>query len=104
MLVDKQNMYNIFVDNVQVGILNATEQYAPFSLPFASLRLSASNHSQTQYQVACDLPPGQHTLTLTKRTEAFFGVCAFYGVFLDGGRQALLSAPVHPIATVSIMC
>ncbi|MEM8641682.1 MAG: SGNH/GDSL hydrolase family protein [Cyanobacteria bacterium P01_G01_bin.54] len=45
--------------------------------------------SQTQYILAADLEPGEHTLTLVKRTEAFFPVVTFRRLELDAGAELL---------------
>lgn len=44
---------------------------------------------QTRYLLAQALAPGEHTLTVVKRTEAFFPVVTFRGVELDTDAQLL---------------
>ncbi|MGB0562340.1 MAG: SGNH/GDSL hydrolase family protein [Spirulinaceae cyanobacterium] len=52
--------------------------------------------NQTRYDLAADLEPGEHTLTLVKRTEAFFPVVTFRGVELDDGAELLLVGAIPP--------
>ena len=47
------------------------------------------------YEVATGLGPGDHTLQLTKRTEAYVGAAVFRGLVLGGGGQ-LVDLPPRP--------
>lgn len=52
--------------------------------------------SQTRYILAQDLELGEHTLTLIKRTEAFFPVVTFRGLELDPEQQLLPIQNIPP--------
>lgn len=53
----------------------------------------APDRAVTRYEVAADLPEGEHTLALVKRTEASIGKCTFLGFEFAG---AILPAPPRP--------
>lgn len=83
---------------------------ARFTGPSISVRLTGGNNDfdvfidgalkgrialesgKTEYAAARDLPPGEHTLLLAKRTEAYYGVAAFDGLVLADGN-ALVTLP-----------
>ncbi len=50
---------------------------------------------QISYPVAVDLPPGEHYLRLSKRTEAYVGAGVFVGLVVDAGQE-LLDLPALP--------
>jgi len=66
-LKDGNNDYNVFLDGRFHKIIRTT--------------------SDTIYVVANGLPNKVHTLLITKRTEALFGIATFEGLILDGGKE-----------------
>jgi lysophospholipase L1-like esterase len=46
-----------------------------------------TNPTQQQYTVARGLTPGDHELTITRRTETWLGATKFSGFFLDDGAE-----------------
>jgi len=62
------NTYNAFVDNKLVTIINTTGLI-------------------TVYPIATNLPNGVHSVLLTKRSEAFFGVVTFVGFQVKNNRN-----------------
>jgi lysophospholipase L1-like esterase len=56
--------------------------------------------SQTDYVVAQDLPNGEHTLTIAKRTEASIGYSSFLGLEVVG---ELLELPAPPERRIEII-
>ena len=66
-LKDGNNDYNIFIDGRLHKIIRTT--------------------SDTIYVLANGLPNKVHTLLITKRTEALFGLATFEGFILDGGKE-----------------
>ncbi len=74
LLSDGNNNYNAFID----GRLQQVIVSGP----------------ATQYMIS-GLGPGSHTLLLTKRTEAYFGIGTFKGLILEDG-MALLPPPSPP--------
>jgi hypothetical protein len=71
-----QNEYNIFVDDKFVSVI------------------SINNPSLTPYPVASGLTDSVHKLTVTKRTEAFFGVQVLHSVVLDSNKWLQPSSPL----------
>lgn len=71
-LQDNQNVYNVLSEAGSVSVI-------------------ATKPSQTQYHIPfkTDSPT---TITITKRTEAFFGVVSFFGIHTDG----YISKPSKP--------
>lgn len=55
----------------------------------------ALQQGKTEYEVATGLPAGEHTLLLTKRTEASYGIATFQGLVLADG-QGLVEPPPSP--------
>ncbi len=74
-LKDGQNDYNLTVDGKGVTVFVTAK-------------------GQGDYVVR-DLPPGEHTAVLSKRTEAYFGTATFEGVLLPKGAS-LLPPPPRP--------
>jgi lysophospholipase L1-like esterase len=70
-LRDGNNDYNVFIDGRLHKIIRTT--------------------SDTIYVLANGLPNKVHTLLISKRTEALFGVAAFEGFILDGGKDLVKS-------------
>lgn len=70
------NEFNVFIDDV------------------ARPRLSMEP-GKTEYTLATGLPAGEHTLLLTKRTEAYYGIVTFSGLVLADG-QSLAAPPARP--------
>lgn len=66
-LKDGNNDYNIFIDGKLHKILRTS--------------------SDSIYVLASGLPNKDHTLLITKRTEALFGLATFGGFILDGGKD-----------------
>jgi lysophospholipase L1-like esterase len=66
-LKDGSNDYNVFIDGRQHRVFQTT--------------------SDTIYVLANGLENKVHTLLVTKRTEALFGVAAFEGFILDAGKS-----------------
>jgi len=70
-LEDGKNDYNIFLDNKFHSILETT--------------------SDTLYTLASNLKDTVHSILITKRTEASFGIANFKGFILDQGKTLLSS-------------
>jgi len=70
-LKDGNNDYNVFVDGQLAKIIQTS--------------------SETIYVLANGLQNKVHTLLITKRTEALFGIAAFEGLILDGGKELVKS-------------
>jgi len=70
-LKDGNNDYNVFIDGRLHKIIRTT--------------------ADTIYVLANGLQNKLHTLLITKRTEAIFGIASFEGFILDGGKE--LAAP-----------
>ena len=70
-LKDGNNDYNIFIDGMLHKIIKTT--------------------ADTVYVLANGLPNKIHTLLITKRTEALFGIGTFEGFILDGGKDLVES-------------
>jgi len=68
-LKDGKNDYNVFIDGRFHKIIRTT--------------------ADTIYVLANGLPNKVHTLLITKRTEALFGIAAFEGFILDGGKDLI---------------
>jgi len=68
-LKDGSNDYNIFIDGKLHKILRT--------------------NSDSIYVLANGLPNKAHTLLITKRTEALFGMATFEGFILDGGKDLI---------------
>ena len=68
-LKDGNNDYNIFIDNKLQSILRTT--------------------TDTAYTLASNLKNTRHSLLITKRTEASFGMASFKGFILDVGKSLL---------------
>ena len=68
-LKDGNNDYNIFIDGRLDKIIRTTDD--------------------TIYVIANNLRDKVHSLLITKRTEAKFGIAAFEGFILDGGKSVL---------------
>lgn len=66
-LKDGNNDYNVFIDGRLHKIIRT--------------------NSDTIYVLAGGLPDKVHTLFITKRTEALFGIATFEGFILDGGKD-----------------
>ena len=66
-LKDGNNDYNVFIDGRLHKIIRTT--------------------ADTIYVLANGLEKKTHTLLITKRTEALFGIAAFEGFILDGGKE-----------------
>src|ERR1700744_3335139 len=66
------NHYNVIVDGKVVNVLHPA-------------------HEKKNYVLASDLPAGNHTLELFKRTEWAMGKTWFYGFTLDKGAKVLPS-------------
>jgi lysophospholipase L1-like esterase len=75
--IGKQNTFNIFIDGTLTQILNIT-------------------FSQKKYTVATGLKDEQHSVLITKRTEALFGISAFSGLIVSGSAPQLLHPPDRP--------
>jgi lysophospholipase L1-like esterase len=73
-LKDGNNDYNVFLDGRFHKIIRTT--------------------SDTIYVVANGLPNKVHTLLITKRTEALFGIATFEGFILDGGKDLAKSIKI----------
>jgi len=73
-LKDGNNDYNVFLDGRFHKIIRTT--------------------SDTIYVVANGLPNKVHTLLITKRTEALFGIATFEGFILDGGKDLAKSIQI----------
>lgn len=73
-LKDGNNDYNIFIDGKLHKILRT--------------------NSDSIYVLASGLSNKAHTLLITKRTEALFGIAAFEGFILDGGKDLVRSIEV----------
>jgi len=73
-LKDGNNYYNVFLDGRFHKIIKTT--------------------SDTIYVVANGLPNKVHTLLITKRTEALFGIATFEGLILDGGKDLAKSIQI----------
>ena len=56
--------------------------------------------TQTSYEVAKDLPNGEHTLTVAKRTESAVGYAAFMGLTIQG---ELLEPPARPERRIELI-
>ncbi len=54
------------------------------------------------YNAASNLPPGQHTLALVKRTEAFVGIPQFLGFQMEQGGR-LLPLPARPDRRIEVI-
>ena len=74
-LKDGKNDYNIFIDGRLHKIIRTT--------------------SDTVYVLANDLSNKVHTLLITKRTEALFGVASFDGFILDGGKDLVKTVEIR---------
>jgi hypothetical protein len=70
-LKDGNNDYNVFIDGKLHNIIRTT--------------------ADTIYVLANGLKKKTHTLLITKRTEALFGVGTFEGFILDGGKDLVKS-------------
>ncbi len=70
------NYYNIFIDDREPKVIKATVKDSIF-------------------EIAKNLPPGPHTVTIYKRTEALCGTGEFLGFLLDRGTH-LLPPPQPP--------
>jgi len=68
-LKDGNNDYNVFIDGMLHKIIRTT--------------------ADTIYVLANGLPNKVHTLLITKRTEALFGIATFEGFILDGGKDLI---------------
>ena len=66
-LKDGNNDYNVFIDGRLTKIIQTT--------------------ADTIYVLANGLQNKVHTLLITKRTEALFGIAMFEGLILDGGKE-----------------
>lgn len=53
----------------------------------------ALESGKTEYVAAKDLPPGEHTLLVAKRTEAYYGIAAFDGLVLAEGSTLVTLPP-----------
>ena len=73
-LRDGNNDYNVFIDGRLHKMIRTT--------------------SDTIYVIANGLQNKVHTLLITKRTEALFGVAAFEGFILDGGKDLVKSIKI----------
>jgi len=73
-LKDGNNDYNVFIDGRLHKIIRTT--------------------SDTVYVLANGLENKTHTLLITKRTEALFGIAAFEGFILDGGKDLVKSIKI----------
>ena len=73
-LKDWNNDYNIFIDGRLHKIIQTT--------------------SDTIYILANELENKTHTLLITKRTEALFGIATFEGFILDGGKELVKSIEI----------
>lgn len=72
--------------------------------PVTVLTLQSGPHI---YRVASGLPAGDHTLSLTKRTESFFGTTQILGFQLSrGGKLLPVTVPKHRLEVIgdSISC
>lgn len=65
---DGNNDYNAFIDGRFYTVIT-------------------TNYQDSIYNIALGLESGIHTLKLTKRTEAFFGIAEFKGFILDPGKE-----------------
>jgi hypothetical protein len=68
-LTDGNNDYNIFIDG--------------------KLHKIVRTNSDSIHVLASGLPNKDHTLLITKRTEALFGLATFEGFILDGGKDLI---------------
>ncbi|HLP43254.1 MAG TPA: SGNH/GDSL hydrolase family protein, partial [Fibrobacteria bacterium] len=84
-----------------------------FTGPKASVRLSGGRNDfnvfvdgearprlslvdgKSEYEVASGLGPGEHTVVISKRTEAYYGIASFEGVVLEDGH-GLATPPERP--------
>jgi hypothetical protein len=73
-LKDGNNDYNVFIDGRLHKIIRTT--------------------SDTVYVLANGLENKTHTLLITKRTEALFGIAALEGFILDGGKDLVKSIKI----------
>ncbi len=72
-LEDGRNSYNVSVDEQQ--------------------QILKTEPGQEAYLIADDLPPGEHTVRIAKRTEAYVGAAVFKGGQIEGGALGQLSPP-----------
>lgn len=73
-LKDGNNDYNVFIDGRLHKVIRTS--------------------SDTIYVLANGLPNKVHTLLITKRTEALFGIATFEGFILDGGKDLVKSIEI----------
>ncbi len=67
-LIDSDNIYNVFIDGELHKVLYP-------------------NVMDSVYKLASNLADAVHTIEITKRTEAFFGMAEFRGFILDKGKS-----------------
>eukprot|EP01027_Heterolobosea_sp_BB2_P005885 GEZU01008950.1.p1 GENE.GEZU01008950.1~~GEZU01008950.1.p1 ORF type:complete len:188 (+),score=24.89 GEZU01008950.1:514-1077(+) len=84
-LQDVGNEYNVFIDGDLVQVLNTTATPKP-----------------QLYNLASGLLHIPHSLLITKRTEALFGIVTVTGFELDGQQYSSLIPPLKPTTTRKI--
>jgi lysophospholipase L1-like esterase len=75
--------------------LRGSSDYFSVLLDGAAMPTLAANPSQEVYPLGAELPPGEHEISITKRTEALVGETQFLGFELAPGAR-LLSPPEAP--------
>lgn len=76
---------------IQVTLSDTGTNYLVVTIDGGPPKAVATSGTGKTYTLASNLPPGQHTLALTKRTEANVGVLQLLGVTPQGG--ALVPTP-----------
>jgi lysophospholipase L1-like esterase len=82
-LEDSLNMFNVYVNGAPSSIL-------------------AVSPGVDRYELARDLPFGEYTIRIVRRTEPLFGVSVFRGIVLEPGGE-LLSRPAAPAAWIEFV-
>lgn len=80
--------------SVSVKLSGGNNEFNVFIDEVARPRLSMES-GKTEYVLASGLPAGEHTLLLTKRTEAYYGIVTFSGLVLADG-QSVAAPPARP--------
>lgn len=75
-LEDKDNNYNVFIDDKLIKII-------------------AAEKGLKTYELAGGLKDAKHKILITKRTESLYGIASFEGFILDKGKK-LLPPPERP--------
>jgi lysophospholipase L1-like esterase len=80
---DDNNIYNVTIDGVLSGKI-------------------VCEPGKTEYTAASGLTDGPHTIVISKRTEASYGVCTFQGFILGPGKK-LLAPPPRPRRRIEVI-